>query len=88
MDKDKNPKVDILFPGIFNQLFPFYESFLSRLTESPFVLFHQWEPSKLELIDDSTVDRYFSKVNDDEWEDLKLPTRSNFNLPSYAIAKL
>ncbi|XVF29774.1 hypothetical protein REPUB_Repub16aG0000200 [Reevesia pubescens] len=28
------------------------------------------------------------KVNNEEWEDLKLPTRSNFNLPPYAIAKL
>ncbi|XVF41356.1 hypothetical protein PTKIN_Ptkin01aG0273700 [Pterospermum kingtungense] len=50
--------------------------------------FYEWEPSKLELIADSTVDRYFSKVNDEEWEDLKLPSRSNFNLPPYAIAKL
>ncbi|XWS56843.1 hypothetical protein CRYUN_Cryun09bG0120200 [Craigia yunnanensis] len=48
----------------------------------------KWEPSKLELIADSTVDCYFSKVNIEEWEDLKLPTRSKFNLPPYVIAKL
>ncbi|XVF29775.1 hypothetical protein REPUB_Repub16aG0000200 [Reevesia pubescens] len=48
----------------------------------------KWEPSKLELIADSTVDCYFCQVNNEEWEDLKLPTRSNFNLPPYAIAKL
>ncbi|XWS65724.1 hypothetical protein CRYUN_Cryun05aG0138200 [Craigia yunnanensis] len=48
----------------------------------------KWEPSKLELIADSTVHCYFSKVNDEEWEDLKLPTRSKFNLSPYAIAKL
>ncbi|XWS56841.1 hypothetical protein CRYUN_Cryun09bG0120100 [Craigia yunnanensis] len=48
----------------------------------------KWEPSKLELIADSTVDCYFSKVNNEEWEDLKLPTRAKFNLPPYAIAKL
>ncbi|KAJ4727355.1 3-hydroxyisobutyryl-CoA hydrolase 1 [Melia azedarach] len=46
----------------------------------------KWEPSKLNLINDSMVDRYFSKVNDKEWEDLKLPARSN--LPAFAIAKL
>ncbi|XP_010919879.2 3-hydroxyisobutyryl-CoA hydrolase 1 isoform X1 [Elaeis guineensis] len=33
----------------------------------------KWEPSRLDLIDDKMVDRYFSKV--DDWEDLKLPTR-------------
>ncbi|XVF41355.1 hypothetical protein PTKIN_Ptkin01aG0273600 [Pterospermum kingtungense] len=48
----------------------------------------KWEPSKLELVSDSAVDCYFSKLNDEEWEDLKLPSRSNFNLPPYAIAKL
>ncbi|KAI3449000.1 hypothetical protein Pfo_005665 [Paulownia fortunei] len=46
----------------------------------------KWEPSKVELISDKMVDRYFSKVNDDDWEDLKLSVRSN--LPAYAIAKL
>ncbi|GLT89300.1 hypothetical protein SLE2022_072880 [Rubroshorea leprosula] len=46
----------------------------------------KWQPSKLELINDSMVDRYFSKVNDKEWEDLKLPARSN--LPASAISKL
>ncbi|KAH7862535.1 hypothetical protein Vadar_006230 [Vaccinium darrowii] len=44
----------------------------------------KWEPSKLELVTDEMVDRYFSKL--DDWEDLKLPTRSN--LPAHAIAKL
>ncbi|XVE65997.1 hypothetical protein DITRI_Ditri08aG0045900 [Diplodiscus trichospermus] len=48
----------------------------------------KWEPSRLELIPDSTVDCYFSKVNSEEWEDLKLPTRPKFNLPPYVIAKL
>ncbi|KAI3449002.1 hypothetical protein Pfo_005667 [Paulownia fortunei] len=46
----------------------------------------KWEPSKVESISDEMVDRYFSKVNDDDWEDLKLPVRSD--LPAYAIAKL
>ncbi|WCJ23095.1 3-hydroxyisobutyryl-CoA hydrolase mitochondrial [Euphorbia peplus] len=46
----------------------------------------KWEPSKLELISDEMVDQYFSKVNEDDWEDLRLPAR--FNLPGYAIAKL
>ncbi|OMP07008.1 Crotonase superfamily [Corchorus olitorius] len=48
----------------------------------------KWEPSKLELITKSMVDVYFSKVDDEEWEDLKLPTRSKYNLSAYAIAKL
>ncbi|KAL5862468.1 hypothetical protein ACOSQ4_003764 [Xanthoceras sorbifolium] len=46
----------------------------------------KWEPSKLELVSESMVDQFFSKVSDEEWEDLKLPARSN--LPDFAIAKL
>ncbi|XP_050238574.1 3-hydroxyisobutyryl-CoA hydrolase 1-like [Mercurialis annua] len=46
----------------------------------------KWEPRKLELVSDIMVERYFSKVEDGEWEDLKLPAR--FNLPDCAIAKL
>lgn len=46
----------------------------------------KWEPSKLELISDGMVDSYFSMVNDEEMEDLKLPPRSD--LPVSAIAKL
>ncbi|XP_011093458.1 3-hydroxyisobutyryl-CoA hydrolase 1 [Sesamum indicum] len=46
----------------------------------------KWDPSTVESISDEMVDRYFSKVNDRDWEDLKLPVRSN--LPAYAIAKL
>ncbi|KAK8660923.1 hypothetical protein V6N13_051829 [Hibiscus sabdariffa] len=48
----------------------------------------KWEPSKLELVTDTEVDRYFSKVKDEDWEDLKLPVRSKFNLPPYVVAKL
>nr|GEZ30957.1 3-hydroxyisobutyryl-CoA hydrolase 1-like [Tanacetum cinerariifolium] len=46
----------------------------------------KWEPSKLELVSDSMVDCYFAALDDKDWEDLKLPARSN--LPSYAISKL
>ncbi|KAK2992523.1 hypothetical protein RJ640_002417 [Escallonia rubra] len=46
----------------------------------------KWEPSRLDLITDSMVDSYFSKVDDDNWRDLKLPAQSN--LPVHAIAKL
>lgn len=35
----------------------------------------QWEPSKLELISNEMVDKYFAKVDDEVWEDLKLPYR-------------
>ncbi|GMI94770.1 beta-hydroxyisobutyryl-CoA hydrolase 1 [Hibiscus trionum] len=48
----------------------------------------KWEPSKLELVTDTTVDRYFAKVIGEDWDDLKLPVRSKFNLPPYVIAKL
>ncbi|KAG0456985.1 hypothetical protein HPP92_022142 [Vanilla planifolia] len=37
----------------------------------------KWEPSRLDLIDDKMVDRYFSKVDDEGWEDLKLPPRGH-----------
>ncbi|KAG5538834.1 hypothetical protein RHGRI_019400 [Rhododendron griersonianum] len=46
----------------------------------------KWEPSKLELVSDEMVNRYFSKVDEEDVADLKLPTRSN--LPAHAIAKL
>ncbi|GLT66061.1 hypothetical protein SLA2020_384540 [Shorea laevis] len=47
----------------------------------------KWEPSKLELVNESQAHQYFSKVNDKEWEDLKLPARST-SMPAYAFAKL
>ncbi|KAK1401419.1 3-hydroxyisobutyryl-CoA hydrolase 1 [Heracleum sosnowskyi] len=46
----------------------------------------KWQPSRLELVTDEMVDRHFSKADDKDWEDLKLPPRSN--LPVHAIAKL
>ncbi|XP_019449367.1 PREDICTED: 3-hydroxyisobutyryl-CoA hydrolase 1 isoform X1 [Lupinus angustifolius] len=47
----------------------------------------KWEPCKLELVSDTDVYRYFSKLDDEGWNDLELPKRNN-NLPKYAIAKL
>jgi len=41
----------------------------------------------LELLSDRDIDRYFTKLEDEEWEDLELPKRFN-NLPTYAISKL
>ncbi|TQE09052.1 hypothetical protein C1H46_005436 [Malus baccata] len=46
----------------------------------------KWEPSKLELVTNHMVEQYFSKLDDEGWEELKLPARSN--LPATAIAKL
>ncbi|KAJ4825846.1 3-hydroxyisobutyryl-CoA hydrolase 1 [Turnera subulata] len=46
----------------------------------------KWEPSELELVDETMVQQYFSKVNEEGWEELKLPAR--FSLPGYSIAKL
>lgn len=47
----------------------------------------KWEPSKLELVKDSDVDRYFSKLDAEGWKDLEFPKRFN-NLPPHAISKL
>ncbi|KAL6124705.1 hypothetical protein ACLB2K_077216 [Fragaria x ananassa] len=46
----------------------------------------KWEPCKLELVSDQMVDRYFSKLenDDEELKELELPARSN----SPAFAKL
>ncbi|XP_010315275.1 3-hydroxyisobutyryl-CoA hydrolase 1-like [Solanum lycopersicum] len=71
-----------VFRGEFSKdLFEGHRAILIDRDRNP-----KWEPSKLELIRDDDVDRYFSKVDDEDWEDLKLPPRSN--LPQYAIAKL
>ncbi|KAJ6743759.1 3-HYDROXYISOBUTYRYL-COA HYDROLASE-RELATED [Salix viminalis] len=37
----------------------------------------KWEPARLELVSDEMVDRYFSRVDEDDWESLQLPARSN-----------
>ncbi|CAK7354304.1 unnamed protein product [Dovyalis caffra] len=37
----------------------------------------QWEPAKLELVTDEMVNRYFSRVDEDDWGSLQLPARSN-----------
>ncbi|CAK7354232.1 unnamed protein product [Dovyalis caffra] len=37
----------------------------------------KWEPAKLELVTDEMVHRYFSRVDEDDWEPLKLPARSS-----------
>ncbi|KAI3996684.1 hypothetical protein MKX01_012921 [Papaver californicum] len=46
----------------------------------------KWEPSRLELVTDEMVGVYFSKVDDDKWEDLVLPIRSNSS--NFTMAKL
>ncbi|KAJ8438475.1 hypothetical protein Cgig2_008962 [Carnegiea gigantea] len=46
----------------------------------------KWEPSQLDLVTDSMVDGYFSRVDDKGWEDLKLPSRTNY--PPSTLAKL
>ncbi|XP_043694293.1 putative disease resistance protein RGA3 [Telopea speciosissima] len=37
----------------------------------------KWKLSKLELITNEMVDQYFTKEDDDDWEDLRLDTRSD-----------
>ncbi|KAF6155532.1 hypothetical protein GIB67_017887 [Kingdonia uniflora] len=34
----------------------------------------KWEPSKLELVSNEMVNKYFEKVDDEDWEELELPT--------------
>ncbi|KAL9680256.1 hypothetical protein QQ045_018134 [Rhodiola kirilowii] len=34
-----------------------------------------WAPSKLELVSDEMVEKYFTKVPELNWEDLKFPAR-------------
>ncbi|KZV14961.1 3-hydroxyisobutyryl-CoA hydrolase 1 [Dorcoceras hygrometricum] len=46
----------------------------------------KWKPAKIEDVTEEMVDRYFSKLDEDDWEDLELPVRSNFT--AHAIAKL
>ncbi|XXG75742.1 hypothetical protein AAC387_Pa08g0250 [Persea americana] len=48
----------------------------------------KWEHSKLELKTEEMVGHYFSKVNDEEWEDLKLPTLGRADLLIPVTAKL
>ncbi|TKY44979.1 3-hydroxyisobutyryl-CoA hydrolase 2 [Spatholobus suberectus] len=42
----------------------------------------KWEPSKLELVDEEMVGQYFRNVNDEEWECLQFPDRSNSHIAS------
>ncbi|WVZ14730.1 hypothetical protein V8G54_012296 [Vigna mungo] len=40
----------------------------------------KWEPSKLELVDEEMVNQYFRNMNDEEWEYLRFPDRSNYQI--------
>ncbi|KAI4312616.1 hypothetical protein MLD38_037420 [Melastoma candidum] len=46
----------------------------------------KWEPSRLDLVTKEMVDKYFERLDDEDWEELNLPPRSN--LPLRATAKL
>ncbi|MED6208504.1 hypothetical protein PIB30_045651 [Stylosanthes scabra] len=37
----------------------------------------KWKPSKLELVSEEMVNQHFRNMNDDEWEPLQLPQRSD-----------
>lgn len=76
VDKDKNPKVE--YHSFLTYHKPHHFSYkklalvwLEAVIDFRLVL--QWEPSKLELISNEMVDKYFAKVDDEVWEDLKLP---------------
>ncbi|CAI9103370.1 OLC1v1001838C1 [Oldenlandia corymbosa var. corymbosa] len=91
IDKDKNPKVNGSVCLCFNNfvgkplLDYVHKMYKHHYSNSPFP-FLQWQPSKLELVDEAMVDKYFSRVQDEDWEELEFPPRSN--LPAHAIAKL
>ncbi|KAL5704729.1 3-hydroxyisobutyryl-CoA hydrolase [Ranunculus cassubicifolius] len=46
----------------------------------------KWQPARLEDVTDEMVEHYFTKVDDREWEDLRLYTRPQ--QPAYVVARL
>ncbi|KOM54640.1 hypothetical protein LR48_Vigan10g053200 [Vigna angularis] len=44
------------------------------------IFLKSWEPSKLELVDEEMVNQYFRNINDEEWEYLRFPDRSNYQI--------
>ncbi|WVZ14732.1 hypothetical protein V8G54_012298 [Vigna mungo] len=42
----------------------------------------KWKPSIIELVSEEMVDQYFGNVNDEEWECLRFPDRSNSQIQS------
>ncbi|MED6119987.1 hypothetical protein PIB30_016787 [Stylosanthes scabra] len=53
----------------------FYEGSRAKLFEKDNK--PKWEPSKVELVSEEMVDQHFRNINDDEWEPLQLPQRSD-----------
>ncbi|KAK9120701.1 hypothetical protein Syun_018318 [Stephania yunnanensis] len=37
----------------------------------------KWQPSKLELVTDEMVDQFFAKIEDEDWAELRLPSKSS-----------
>ncbi|KAI3926462.1 hypothetical protein MKW92_052589 [Papaver armeniacum] len=62
-------------------MFEGYRAHFLRKDHTP-----EWKPSRLELVTDEMVERYFLKVDDDEWEDLILPVKSDSS--TFIMAKL
>ncbi|KAE8650279.1 hypothetical protein Csa_010883 [Cucumis sativus] len=75
LDKDRNPKVHKI-----SCLLLCLRDLLHVIDNTQMYIL------SLELVTDAMVERYFSRIEDEEWEDLKLPARSN--LPPSAISKL
>lgn len=96
LDKDKNPKVILTFcllipaSWIIMLSIAYFITKVGHLLFLNFFLFgsflFQWEPSRLEQINESMVEHYFSKIDDEEWEDLKLPAKFTFS--ASLLAKL
>ncbi|XP_068649933.1 3-hydroxyisobutyryl-CoA hydrolase 1-like isoform X2 [Aristolochia californica] len=47
----------------------------------------KWEPANLEMISEEMVDKFFLKVDDEDWTDLKLPLKP-YSVTSTAASKL
>ncbi|KAK1576060.1 hypothetical protein Q3G72_010578 [Acer saccharum] len=64
----------------------FYEGVRAKLLEKgkkP-----EWQPSKLELVEEEMVDRCFGRVDEADWEPLQLPPRSNLVHDNNVASKL
>ncbi|KAK2651848.1 hypothetical protein Ddye_011704 [Dipteronia dyeriana] len=48
----------------------------------------EWQPSKLELVEEEMVERCFGRVDEAEWEPLQLPPRSNLVQDNNMASKL
>ncbi|KAK9144329.1 hypothetical protein Sjap_004232 [Stephania japonica] len=56
----------------------------AELSMATFII--QWQPSKLELATNEMVYQFFTKIEDDDWEELQLRRKSS--PANFGLAKL